>query len=89
MDSIAAFLRHREAVVEAILTILREVRDPRAPNAGHDLAEILFIALLACLCGAQNCAEMALFGHAKEALLRQVLVLKASPATTPSRGCFG
>ena len=49
--------------------------DPRADNALHDLTEILFIALLATLCGAQNCCDIALFARTKEALLRTVLVL--------------
>jgi predicted transposase YbfD/YdcC len=49
--------------------------DPRADNAAHDLTEILFIALLATLCGAQNCCDIALFAKTKEALLRTVLVL--------------
>jgi predicted transposase YbfD/YdcC len=49
--------------------------DPRANNAVHDLTEILFIALLATLCGAQTCCDIALFAKTKEALLRTVLVL--------------
>ncbi|MGA8473423.1 MAG: ISAs1 family transposase [Candidatus Cybelea sp.] len=49
--------------------------DPRADNAAHDLTEILFIALLATLCGAQSCCDIALFAKTKEALLRTVLVL--------------
>ena len=49
--------------------------DPRADNAQHDLTEILFIALLATLCGAQTCCDIALFAKTKEALLRTVLVL--------------
>jgi predicted transposase YbfD/YdcC len=61
--------------MEVMLTILRAVDDPRAANAQHDLAEILFVALAASLCGAQSCAEMAAFGRAKEAFLRQFLNL--------------
>jgi predicted transposase YbfD/YdcC len=49
--------------------------DPRANNALHDLTELLFIALLATLCGAQTCCDIALFAKTKEALLRTVLVL--------------
>jgi predicted transposase YbfD/YdcC len=52
-----------------------ELADPRAQNAQHDLMELLFIALLASLCGATGCADMAEFGRAKEPLLRQVLTL--------------
>jgi predicted transposase YbfD/YdcC len=54
----------------------RELLDTRAANAQHELWEILFIALAAVLCGATNCCDMALFGRAKEGLLRQFLRLE-------------
>ncbi len=50
--------------------------DPRKNQAQHDLTEMLFIALLATLCGATTCCDIALFGRSKEALLRTILVLK-------------
>lgn len=50
--------------------------DPRKNQAQHDLTEMLFIALLATLCGATTCCDIALFGRAKEALLRTILVLE-------------
>jgi predicted transposase YbfD/YdcC len=50
--------------------------DPRADNALHDLTEILFIALLATLCGATSCSDMALFARMKAYLLRPILTLK-------------
>ena len=50
--------------------------DPRKNQAQHDLTEILFIALLATLCGATTCCDIALFGRSKEALLRTILVLE-------------
>jgi predicted transposase YbfD/YdcC len=50
--------------------------DPRKNQAQHDLTEMMFIALLATLCGATNCCDIALFGRAKEALLRTILVLE-------------
>jgi predicted transposase YbfD/YdcC len=53
-----------------------DLPDPRADNAQHDLVEILFVALLATLCGATSCSDMAEFGLAKEPLLRQILTLK-------------
>lgn len=53
-----------------------ELEDPRGPNTLHDLTELLFIALLATLCGATNCSDMALFARTKEDLLRSVLDLK-------------
>lgn len=48
------------------------MEDPRAPNARHDLAEVVFIAVAACVCGAQSCVDMAEFGLAKEPLFRQI-----------------
>jgi predicted transposase YbfD/YdcC len=53
-----------------------ELPDPRAENALHDLTEILFIALLATLCGATSCTDMALFARMKAYLWQDVLVLK-------------
>jgi predicted transposase YbfD/YdcC len=50
--------------------------DPRKNQAQHDLTEMLFIALLGTLCGATTCCDLALFGQAKEALLRKILVLE-------------
>ena len=58
------------------ITIFRDLEDPRAGNARHDLLEILFIALAAVLCGAESCSDMADFGEAKEDLLREVLQLE-------------
>lgn len=50
--------------------------DPRKSQALHDLTEMMFIALLATLCGATTCCDIALFGQSKEALLRSILVLE-------------
>jgi predicted transposase YbfD/YdcC len=50
--------------------------DPRKNQAQHDLTEMLFIALLATLSGATSCCDIELFGQAKEALLRTVLVME-------------
>ena len=57
-------------------SIFREVPDPRAANARHDLVELLVIALAAVLCGAESCSDMTEFGLAKEPLLRQFLRLE-------------
>lgn len=54
----------------------RRLPDPRADNARHDLAEVLFIALAAVLCGAESCSDMADFGRSKEGLLRLFLRLE-------------
>jgi predicted transposase YbfD/YdcC len=53
-----------------------ELPDPRASNALHDLTEILFIALMATLCGATSCTDMALFARMKAYLWEGVLVLE-------------
>src|SRR6184192_3079154 len=53
-----------------------DLPDPRAENALHDLTEILFIALLATLCGATSCTDMALFARMKAYLWQDVLVLE-------------
>ena len=59
--------------------------DPRAANARHELAEIMFIAIAASLTGATTCVQMQEFGEAKEALLRTVLEL---PHGIPSHDTF-
>jgi predicted transposase YbfD/YdcC len=53
-----------------------EVEDPRARNARHALLELVFVALAAVLCGAQDCTEMALFARSKLDVLRQVVKLE-------------
>ena len=40
--------------MESLLTILREVRDPRDFNARNELSAMLFIALAGSLCGANT-----------------------------------
>ena len=62
-----------------------DVPDPRAENCRHDLVELLFIALLASLCGAKNCSDMAEFGLSKRSLLSEILVLQHG---TPSHDTF-
>lgn len=57
-------------------SIGRKLPDTRAANAQHELWEMLFIALAAVLCGAKSCCDMALFGRAKQPLLRQFLRLE-------------
>lgn len=62
--------------MERFAACFSDLDDPRGANALHDLRELLFIALLATLCGAANCCDMALFARTKEKLLRSVLELK-------------
>lgn len=68
-----------------VISILREVRDPRQPNARHDLADILFVALAATLCGAKTCVEMAEFGEDRLGELREMVDL---PHGAPSHDTF-
>lgn len=62
-----------------------EVDDPRAGNARHDLLELIFVALTAVLCGAEDCTDMASFARAKLQTLRQVVKLEHGP---PSHDTF-
>src|SRR5215471_1008048 len=66
--------------------VFRDLPDPRAANAQHDLLEILVIALAAVLCGAKGPTDMELFGRSKEKLLRQFLRLEHG---VPSHDTFG
>ena len=52
--------------MEKFRKVFRGLPDPRAPNAYHDLLDILVIALAAVLCGAKGATDMALFGRSKE-----------------------
>ena len=58
-----------------VLSIFREVRDPRDINARHDLAELLFLALAATLCGAKSCVEIAEFVEGREEELKEIVSL--------------
>jgi predicted transposase YbfD/YdcC len=71
--------------MHTILSILREVRDPRSFNARHELSAILFIALAASLCGAKTCVDYADFAAAHEADLAEIVDLPHGP---PSHDCF-
>lgn len=71
--------------MERFSSFFSEIEDPRAANARHDLLEVMFIALAAVLCGAEDCTDMALFARAKLDLLRQVLTLEHGP---PSHDTF-
>ena len=58
--------------------ISHTITDPRRSwgNKRHELVEILSIALLALMGGADGWEDLTLFGYAKEALLRKVFTLK-------------
>lgn len=62
--------------MQLFVTAFKSVDDPRADNSSHDLVDILMIAFLAVLSGAQSCSEMAVFGETKLKFLKRFLGLK-------------
>lgn len=62
-----------------------DLPDPRAANVRHDLMEVMFIALAAVLCGAEDCTDMADFAHARRDWLETLLEL---PHGVPSHDTF-
>jgi predicted transposase YbfD/YdcC len=71
--------------MEAFTSCFSAVEDPRAGNARHDLLELMFVALAAVLCGAEDCTDMAEFARAKFDFLRQVVKLEHG---SPSHDTF-
>jgi predicted transposase YbfD/YdcC len=71
--------------MSSLISILREVRDPRDMNARHVLAEVLFLALAATLCGAKSCVEIAEFVDGREEDLKEIVLLRHGP---PSHDTF-
>jgi predicted transposase YbfD/YdcC len=64
----------------------QEVEDPRASNRWHRLEDIITIAILAAVCGADTWVEVAEYGEGKESWLQQYLSL---PHGIPSHDTFG
>lgn len=61
----------------SLITIFRDIPDPRRGNAQrHELLDILTIALVASVCGAESCVDFAEFGADREPLLREFLRLE-------------
>ena len=61
----------------SLITIFRDMPDPRRGNAQrHDLLDILTIALVASVCGAETCVDFAEFAEDREPLLREFLRLE-------------
>lgn len=71
--------------MEGFAFFFGEVPDPRAANARHDLLEVIFVALAATLCGAEDCTDMEDFARAKLDVLRRVVDLDHGP---PSHDTF-
>ena len=62
--------------MQLFIAAFESVPDPRAENVRHDLVEILIVAFVAVLCGAQGCSEMAEFGCAKLKFFKRFLKLR-------------
>jgi predicted transposase YbfD/YdcC len=71
--------------MQSLITILREVHDPRDFNSRHEVGTILFLALAATLCGAKTCVEMAEFVEGREQELSEIVDL---PHGAPSHDTF-
>jgi len=71
--------------MQSIITILREVRDPRDMNARHEVGTLLFLVLAATLCGAKSCVDIAEFVEGREEELSEIVDL---PHGAPSHDTF-
>lgn len=71
--------------METLITVLREVHDPRDLNARHVCASMLFVSLMATLCGAKSCVDIADFCAAHVADLAQIVDL---PHGAPKHDSF-
>ena len=71
--------------METLISIFRDIRDPRDFTAQHDLPAMLFIALAATLCGAKSCVDFADFAAAHEDQLAEIVDLCHG---APSHDCF-
>ena len=71
--------------MQGLISILREVRDPRDFNARHNVGTLLFLALAATLCGAKSCVEIAEFVEGNEEELSTIVDLAHGP---PSHDTF-
>ena len=61
--------------MSTLISIFRDVRDPRDANARHVLSDVLFVALAATLCGAKSCVEIAEFCEERETELKEIVAL--------------
>jgi predicted transposase YbfD/YdcC len=75
----------REPWMETLITILREVHDPRDYNARHDCCAMLFVSLAATLCGAKSVVDIADFAEANVDELSEYVDL---PHGAPSHDSF-
>lgn len=73
-------------VAGGFLRFFNDLSDPRGCNRIHKLSDMIVIAVMAVLCGAQGWAEVALFGRSKQQWLSTFLEL---PAGIASHDTFG
>ena len=73
-------------VTGEILRVLKQIPEPRRHNTRHKLIDILTLALLAVICGADGWVAVVVYAQRKEAWLRTFLEL---PAGIPSHDTFG
>jgi predicted transposase YbfD/YdcC len=71
--------------METLISIFREVRDPRDVNSRHLVGSMLFISLAATLCGAKSAVDIADFSEAHARMLGEIVEL---PHGAPSHDCF-
>jgi predicted transposase YbfD/YdcC len=69
-----------------ILRVFHTLPDPRAHNTRHGLGDVLTIALMAVVCGADGWVDVAVWGEAKKQWLKTFLEL---PSDIPSHDTFG
>ena len=70
----------------SLLRFFEDLPDPRGRNKLHRLTDMLVIAILAVICGADGWEDVALFGRAKQKWFRTFLEL---PRGIPSHDTFG
>lgn len=70
---------------DGLLRYFRSIADPRSANARHPLCDVLTVAILAVLCGAQGWAAVESWGLGNEAWLQTFLEL---PHGIPSHDTF-
>lgn len=61
--------------MKGLQELFSEVPDGRAENTRHPLPDVLLIAFLATLCGAETCVDFAVFGRNKREVLGEFLDL--------------
>src|SRR5258708_113952 len=71
--------------MQSIITIFRDVQDPRDINARHILSSMLFISVAARLCGAKSSVDIADFADAHVDTLGEIVDL---PHGAPSHDSF-